>query len=253
MRDSIIFVKRILYRLSIFIFWIIIWQIAYMIIGRDIFVPSPFSVFKRLGVLIFLPSFWMTVYYSMIRVLAGFWISVIAGLLLGVISGMYKVVHDILNPLMVVIKSTPVMSFIIVALLWFTSTNVPVFICFLICFPIIWSNVAEGIKNTDSKLLEMAKAYNVSGKEILRKIYLPSIKPYFFAACFTSVGLGWKASVAAEVLSHPRNAIGSSLYSAKVYIDSADLFAWTLVVIVLSLIFELLFRKFAGDGRMENT
>lgn len=253
MRDSTISVKRILYRSSILIFWIIIWQIAYMIIGRDIFVPSPFSVFKRLGVLIFLRSFWITVYYSMMRVVAGFLISVAAGLILGVISGINKVFHDILNPLMVVIKSTPVMSFIIVALIWFKSTNVPVFICFLICFPIIWSNVAEGIKNTDGKLLEMAHAYNVSRKEILKKIYLPSIKPYFFAACFTSVGLGWKASVAAEVLSHPRNAIGSSLYSAKVYLDSADLFAWTLMVIVLSLIFELLFRKFAGGRKTEYT
>lgn len=251
MRDSTTFVKRILYRVSILIFWIAIWQIAHIIIGRDIFVPSPFNVFKRLGTLVFLPSFWKTVFFSMVRVMAGFLISIVAGLLLGVISGMSKVFHDILNPLMVVIKSTPVASFIIVALLWFTSTNVPVYICFLICFPIIWSNISEGIKNTDGKLLEMAHAYNVSSSKILKNIYLPSIKPYFFAACFTSIGLGWKAAVAAEVLSHPRNAIGSSLYSAKVYLDSADLFAWTLVVIVLSLMFEMLFRRFAGDGEIK--
>jgi NitT/TauT family transport system permease protein len=111
------------------------------------------------------------------------------------------------------------------------------------CFPVIWTNIVAGINNTDKKLLEMARAYGVKKTLVIRRIYIPSIMPYFSAACVTCFGLGWKVSVAAEVLSHPKYSIGSNLYSAKVYLDSSELFAWTLVVIILSIIFEMLFVK----------
>lgn len=190
-----------------------------------------------------LSVFWKSVAYSIYRVMAGLILSILLGVGIGIISSMNDYVYDLINPLMTAIKSTPVLSFIIIALIWFSSSNVPIFICFLMCFPVIWLNVVTGIRNVDEKLLEMAKVYRVRKSTVLRKIYLPSIMPYFSAASITCLGLGWKVSVAAEVLSHPKNAIGSHLYSAKVYLDSSDLFAWTVVVILLSLLFESIFAQ----------
>lgn len=190
-----------------------------------------------------LSVFWKSVAYSIYRVMAGLILSILLGVGIGIVSSMNDYVYDLINPLMTAIKSTPVLSFIIIALIWFSSSNVPIFICFLMCFPVIWLNVVTGIRNVDEKLLEMAKVYRVRKSTVLRKIYLPSIMPYFSAASITCLGLGWKVSVAAEVLSHPKNAIGSHLYSAKVYLDSSDLFAWTVVVILLSLLFESIFAQ----------
>ncbi|MEW9124389.1 MAG: ABC transporter permease [Thermotaleaceae bacterium] len=236
--------KRNLYKLFILFFWISIWQGVHWIIGRDIYVPSPFHVFSTLKELMGQWFFWKTIGFSIYRVILGLSLSILTGIVLGIFSSLNPIVYDLLHPLVVAIKSTPVLSFIILALIWFSSSNVPIFICFLMCFPIIWTNVVTGIRNVDKKLLEMARVYGVKKWLILKKIYLPSIMPYISSACITALGLGWKVSVAAEVLSHPRNAIGSYLYSAKVYLESKELFAWTLVVILLSLLFEKLIGAF---------
>lgn len=220
------------------LFWLLVWQLAYSIVRRDIYVPSPFMVFSALKALIVTGAFWKSVALSLMRVVIGLSVSVIFGVMLGVLSGLKPTVYALLNPLIIAIKSTPVMSFIILALVWFKSGTVPVFICFLMCFPIIWTNVVMGIRQVDSKLLEMAKVYRVSERHIIKSIYMPSVMPYFIAGLTMSLGLGWKVSVAAEVLSHPKFAIGSNLHSAKAYLDTPSLFAWTFVVIVLSLIFE---------------
>lgn len=235
--------KTMLYKLSILMFWVLIWQMVYIKIGRDIYVPSPLNVLLRLKELLVLTSFWASVAHSMLRVAAGLLISMVVGGLLGILCSLNRLLHDLLQPMIIAIKSTPVVSFILVAIVWFPSSRIPVFICFLMCFPVIWTNVVSGFNSVDKKLLEMAQVYRVSLFNITKHIYLPSIKPYFFAACITCLGVGWKVSVAAEVLSHPRYGIGTQLYSSKVYLDSTDLFAWTLVIILLSIAFELLFVK----------
>lgn len=243
MKDSIIidkFIKFIKYS-AILMFWLGVWQVVHIGIGRDVYVPSPFVVFETLFHLIKEKNFWLIVYHSMYRVAVGVMFSFIFGVALGILSGLSKWVYAVFHPFMVVVKSTPVISIIIIALIWLKSSNVPIFISFLMCFPIIWSNTVVGIHNVDNKLLQMAKVYAVPKFQILKQIYIPSLAPYLRAAMVTALGLGWKVSVAAEVLSHPRFAIGSELHSSKAYVDTPSLFAWTLVVVLLSLMFELVF------------
>lgn len=236
-------IMKVLRLLLITAFWVGVWQVVHLIIGRDIYVPSAFVVFDRLLDLVQTREFWEIVYASMVRVLIGVMISFLLGVSFGIIAGLNKWVYALFNPLMVVIKSTPVISIIIVALVWFTSSNVPVFISFLMCFPIIWTNTVTGIQNVDQKLLQMAKVYQVHRRDVILKIYFPSLTPFMNAAMITALGLAWKVSVAAEVLSHPRKAIGSELYTSKAYLDSPTLFAWTLVVVMLSLIFEFVLAR----------
>lgn len=228
-------IRVLLKNLAVLLFYFMVWQLLYLAVQREVYLPSPWQVLLRLTELVREVSFWQAVACSMYRVGWGLFLSVVTGVLFGVIAGWSRLCYDLLQPLVVAVKSTPVISFIIIALVWFPSSAAPVFICLLMCFPIIWTNTVTGIHSVDQKLLEMARVYRVGKIAVWQKIYLPEILPYFMAGVTASLGLGWKVSVAAEVLSHPRAAIGSQLYSAKVYLDSTGLFAWTLVVIILSL------------------
>ncbi|MCT4544684.1 MAG: ABC transporter permease subunit [Vallitalea sp.] len=223
-------------------FWILVWEVVALIIDRELYLPSPFTTFNALFNMIQVKEFWEIVLITILRVLIGFIISCVIGTVLGIICGINTYMYELFNPLIVTVKSTPVMSFIIITLLWFKSGNVPIFICFLMCLPIIWTAVVEGIKQVDKKILEMAYLFRVKKRYIIKDIYIPSIMPYLTTAMITSVGLGWKVTVAAEVLSRPKLSIGTKLKDSKVYLESPQLFAWTIVVIILSLMFEYVFK-----------
>jgi len=230
--------KKVIQSILGILFWLAAWQAIYFIVQNDILVPAPLEVFSLLGELILVKSFWSSIFFTIFRVFAGIFLAVVLGTVLGISSGLNRFLYELIAPLVVAVKSTPIMSFIIVALVWFGSGNVPIFICFLIAFPIIWTNIWEGINNVDIKLLEMAKVFQVSRFKILTSIYLPQIKPYFISGFLTIIGLGWKATVTAEVISHPVHAIGSGLYNARVSINTVALFAWTLAIIGISLLIE---------------
>ncbi len=226
---------------AVLVFWLLVWQLAYLAVNRELYLPAPLTVLHRLAGLIRLKTFWVDTLWSVLRVAEGFILALALAVLLGVASGLSRLVHALISPVVTAIKATPVMSFIMIALFWFSSGQVPVFICFLMCFPIVWTPMVEGIRNVDGQLLEMSRVFRVRLWVRIRRLYVPSLLPYFTPACLNALGYGWKVGVAAEVLSHPARSIGSHMYEAKAYLDSAELFAWTVVVIVLSMGFERLF------------
>lgn len=232
------------------IIWLAIWFIAAIIINDSFKFPGPVETIKALFVSIFPgEGFIQTVLTSLFRIIAGFTASCILGLVLGIWAGMRKGFADFMEPAVTVIKSTPVMSFIILAMIWFKFSTVPIIICFLMCFPIIYSNIREGISNTDGNLLAMAKVYKVSKSSIMKGIYLESIKPYFYSAANICLGLGFKVTVAAEVLANPDYGIGSRLYDAKIYLEPVEVFGWTFIILVLSYILEQLLKLAFRDKR----
>lgn len=222
------------------LFWIAVWQILYMIIQQEILIVSPARVLQRLYELSGSAEFWLSALYSMRHVLQGFVLGVIAGTFLAVLTSASKAMDDLFYPLVSIIKATPVVSFIILALVWIRSDRVPGFTAFLSVTPVVMSNVANGIHKTDRGLLQMAKCYRFGAWRTVRRVYVPSVMPYFTAACTTGMGFAWKTAIAAEVLSNTGISIGGKIYDAKVYLETADLFAWTAVVIVLSVILERL-------------
>lgn len=242
MKNFIISKNNKITRAWVIIFWILVWEIASLIINKEVYLPSPIITLKALIKLIVEIEFWNSVFMSVLRVAVGFTIACVCGIFIGIVCGLNRFFYELFNPLVITIKSTPVMSFIIIALIWFESGNVPIFICFLMCFPVIWTNVVQGIRGVDGNLLQMAKIYNVKKYLVIKDIYIPSIIPYISAGITMALGLGWKVTVAAEVISSPRFAIGAHLYNAKVYLESPELFAWTGVVIMLSFGFEYLFK-----------
>jgi len=244
--------KKISIKIAVILFWLALWQAIYLIVGNDFIIPRPLNVFIRLGELALTRSFWLSVFSTLMRVFVGICLSLLAGSILGILSGLNKFCNELLTPVVVAIKATPIMSFIIIALIWFGSQNVPIFVCFLIAFPIIWTNIREGTKNVDQKLLEMAMVYRVSKLRVFKNIYMPELRPYFLSGLVTIIGLGWKATVTAEVLSLPLHAVGGRLYDARVFWNSIDIFAVTISIIIISMIIEAVVAHFliGAKGRM---
>ncbi|MBT3319915.1 MAG: ABC transporter permease subunit [Clostridia bacterium] len=229
---------KILKGLAIAVFWIAMWQFAALIVNQPLFVPSPLETVASLGGLIVTSKFWLSVLMTFYRVVFGLVVSLVLGLVFAYISSHFKTVESVLAPFISAIKSTPIMSIIILALVWFQASFVPVFSCILLCFPIFYTNTLSGIKSVDKKYTELAKVYHVKRARILREITLPSVLPHIYAALSICLGFSWKAVVAAEVLSSPKYSMGFNLLTAKQHLETSALFAWTIAIIIISLAVE---------------
>ena len=219
-------------------FWIAVWALAAHKFGKPLLFPSPALVLKTLAELLQTKEFYIVTATSLINILSGTLLAVLSASVLAMATARFRILRDLIYPVMAVVKATPVASFIILMLLFLGPIKVPAFITFLIVLPIVWTNLDQGIASIDPLLSEVAKMYRFSAIKRIRILILPSIKPYFLSACKTSIGLAWKAGVAAEIIAMPPQTIGTMIGEAKLYIMSAEMFAWTLTVILLSLAIE---------------
>lgn len=236
MRTSGILSKIIKY-LLVFAIWIFVWWIIASIVNQEVFVPSFQSVAKRLARLIVSGNFWLTVGASLLRVLVGYVFGILLGVLFALL-GNNGFFDALFSPIKTIIKATPVASFIMLAWVWLTRNNIPSFVGMLMVVPVMWGNISTGIKSFNKEYLRFAKCYELSKIKKFKYIYLPQIMPYFTSALFTCSGLVWKAGIAAEVLCQPKNSIGAKLFDAKSMLETVDVFAWTTVIIIISLLLE---------------
>ena len=206
--------------------------------NKPLLLPTPFAVIKTIGTLSLTADFWLSISVSLVRILLGIALALLLGVLLAMLTVKSPFCHHLFSPLLTLCKATPVASVIFLVLLWVGRDQVPLFIAFIMALPIVWSNVREGLLQTDRKLLEMAQIFGLSKKEKLFAIRIPSLYPYFLAACRSAIALAWKAGIAAEVLCLPKRSIGLGIYEGKMYLETDALFAWTLVVILISALVE---------------
>ena len=233
-------VMRIVTGFTVAAFWLLLWILLARVIDKALLLPYPWMVAKTLGKLCITLAFWENVLLTLLRILAGIVSALVCGTLLAILTSRSTTAYRLLYPLITVIRATPVASFIILVWIWLGSGKLPVFICFLMVLPIVWAAVSDGIKALDPKLKQVCQVYRVPLGKRVRQFYIPSVLPYFLSACKTSIGMGWKAGVAAEVLAVTPNSIGKQLYNSKIYLETSELFAWTVVVILLSLAIEKL-------------
>lgn len=219
---------------------ITVWELVSLWLSSPIILPGPLEVSKSFADLSAQPIFWKHISYTILRTFLSFSISLCLSLFIGSLSGISRTADALLTLPMSIIKATPVVSFILLALFWFTSSQVPIFVSVLMTLPVMSSAVALGIKKTDPKLLEMAHTYGLSLKNRILHIYFPSIIPSFASGSLAAFGLSWKVVVAAEVISLPRYASGSALQTAKVHLETADVFSISLSIIILSFLCEIL-------------
>lgn len=215
-------------------FWLLVWQLAARWVNEPLLLVSPFSALNRLTELVREAAFWRAVWFTVGRILLGYAGSCVAGIGLAVLAYRLRLVRQLLSPLTATVKAIPVASFVILALLWVSSKNLSVLVSLLIGFPILYTNVLAGLDSTDPKLLEMARVFRVPFSAQLRTLYLHQAVPFLRSGMGLAMGLCWKSGVAAEVIGIPSGSIGERLYTAKVYLETPDLFCWTLVIVLLS-------------------
>lgn len=222
-------------------FWLSIWQLVSSLMGQEILLVSPLSALSRLGHLFLEADFWKTVWYSFSKISLGFFLAFILGIGMALLGANFRAFRVLIQPLMATIQAIPVVSFIILCLIWVSSRNLSVLISFLLVLPIIYTNVLTGIDSIDSSFMDLAKVFKMKRSKIIRYIYLSEVYPHLKSATYVSLGLCWKSGIAAEVIGMPNMSIGEKLYQAKIYLSTGDLFAWTLVIIVLSVAFRKVF------------
>ena len=220
------------------LFWLAVWQGLSLAVGQKILLASPVDAALALFRLLPEADFWTTVGRSFCRIALGFLLAAGAGVLLGIASTRSEVLRTLLSPLLHVIKATPVASFIIVALIWVPSRGLATFISFLMVFPVLYLESAEAVAALPRETAEMARVFRVPFARRLRYFYLPTLLPRYRAVCSAALGLAFKAGIAAEVIGIPSGSLGEKLYTAKIYLNTPELFAWTAVIVLLSAVTE---------------
>ena len=239
MKASTIWGKRWIRIVITTLFWLTVWQSVSIIIPKILF-AGPVQTMQSLLLMMQSIDFWKSIIYSLSKILFGFMLAFGAGCTVAVICKYSKFLQYMLDPMIQIMKSVPVACFIVVALIWVRAASISVVTVFFVVSPIIYINLIEGLAHVDLKMLEMAKLFRLSMLKRWRAVWLPSILPYLLSACRVSVGMALKAGVAGEIIGLPRWSIGEQIYLSKLYLNTADLFAWSLVIVGLSLAMEKL-------------
>ena len=228
--------------------WLGVWQLAALAAGRELLLPGPLAVGERLLVLGGTADFWLSVGSTQGGVFLGLLWGALAGAALAFATHFSPWADRLISPAVRVVRATPVVSFILLVYLWVARSAIPWVIAGLMVLPVVWGALGAGLDSLDKQLLEFARAYRFTRFKTLRLVCLPALRPQFSAGLLTAFGLAWKSGVAAEVLCPPAYAIGSRIQQAKLGLETADLFAWTLAIVALSLALEKLLRQVLKRG-----
>ena len=222
-----------------------VWGICAKLLDQKILLAGPWDVLVVLSTLIGQSLFWQTVSFSLLRIALGLMLGIVLGCILAILAGLCRAVEVLLWPYMAVVKASPVASVIVLCLVWFSGSTISILISFLIVFPIVYTNVLSAIRNLDPQMEEMADVFALDFWERLFYIRLPQLESHLLAALQLSCGMAWKAGIAAEVIGIPARSIGRQLYDAKLYLATPELFAWTFVLVCMSVLFEKVILQFA--------
>ena len=230
--------KKILYALLALGFWLLLWEILARGLDVDFIFPTVSATVRALLSLLGRGAFYKSVAFSLLRVLLGFAFGLCTGALLAILAHYIPLIGALITPLMSIVKATPVASFIMVLWCFIGASPVPIVIGALMVAPLIYHNLFDALGTKNPELSEICEIYEAKGFKKFRLLYLPVIFEFLIPAAVAGMGLCWKASVAAEIIAYTKDSIGREIYLSKAFLEGAELFAYTAVVIVLSLLFE---------------
>lgn len=214
------------------------------ILAKEVILPYPYAVLQRVLTFLSEPSFYIAVAYSLARVVVSFVLAMATGIFLGVLGGLYLPVRELLAPLMTLLQTIPQIGYILVLLMWFSSTTALIWIVYLMLMPIFYYNALQGVLHIDDELKDVIALYHHSFWFNLRVVYLPLIKGYIQSALQSCVPLGIKVAVMAEIFVSSKYGIGKQLYFARVQIDMTGIFAWIICMMLITAILNRLIGLF---------
>lgn len=228
-------------KIAIIVFWLVVWEVADRLINNRLVLAGPVRVVQALVDQLANLNFWVICGSSFGRLACGFLLSFAISVVLAVLAHRFSLLRDFVDPIVSMLKTVPMISFVIMLLIWVGNQMLTVYLALLVVLPFIYTATLAGLENADAKMLEMADAYQLSRWKRFVYVYRPALMPFLLSSCKVALGMSWKTGIMAEVIGTPKPSIGREMYLAKSYLDTPDLFAWTVVVIVLSLVFEKVF------------
>ena len=235
--------KNFCKKTAIIVFWLVVWEIADRIADNRLILAGPLRTLEALSEQVVQLDFWVICGASFGRITLGFLLSFVVGFLVALAACRVRLVRDFVDPIMSLLRTIPVVSFIIMLLIWVGNQALTVFLAFFIVLPIIYTNMVTGFESVDRQMLEMARVYGLSRWRTFLYVYRPAFMPFLMSSAKLSLGMSWKSGIMAEVLATPKPSIGKEMSTARTFLDTPDLFAWTVVVMVLSAVFEKLFME----------
>ncbi len=232
---------KVIKKILIVCIWLLLWQLVAIVIHNKILLAGPVETLGSLQRMAGEAEFWNSLKSSYLHIMLGALIGIVLATAFSALGFKYEIVKDILSPVVTAIKAVPVASFIILVLIWIGSENVSTVVVALVVFPVMYIGINNAFASADKKLLEMAYVYRMPGFNTFRYIYLPVLIPGIKSALSVAIPMGFKSGVAAEVIGQPLLSMGNGLYKAKIYLDTGDVFAWTIVIVLVSFVTEKLF------------
>lgn len=217
---------------------IILWMILSSFINNEIIVPSIKSTLLSMISIIKGPDFYGTIKYTLLRTLLAFSTSLFLAGLMGLISSISKIAYNLMLPILKFLNSVPTIAIIVLALIWLNNELVPVLVGFIMVFPILYETILNSILHIDGDIIEMAKIYKVGKRGIIKNIYLPSILYNLSSLFHSALGINLKMVIAGEVLGQPKYGIGTSLQLQRMYLNTPGVFAWIVIILLISGIFD---------------
>lgn len=230
--------KKAVQRTGAVLLALLLWQGVAMWLSDELILVSPVKVLLRLGTIWMEEGFFARIGFSLARVSGGFFLAFVVGVLLAALAGRFPLVETLLFPYMAVVKAVPVVSFIVLAYVWMSSRTVVMFISFLIVLPTVYTGLLSGIRAHDKKMDEMADVFRISSVRRFFFVRLPSLAPHIMSSVSLGAGLAFKSGIAAEIIAVPADSMGEAMYYASLWLQNVDLFTWTVVLLLLSILFE---------------
>ena len=174
------------------------------------------------------------------RCILSFFIALVVALILGIISNNLNIFKNFLTPITSLARSIPNMVLIVLTLIWFNKESAPYIVVFIMVFPVLYDAILGSMKSIDKGILEMAELYKISRKDKILNIYLPSIKFSLVSILSSTISLGFKIVIAGEVYGQPLYGIGAMIQSEKVNFNTTGIFAWIIIIVIISSILNLI-------------
>lgn len=214
--------KQFARKVIIIAFWLVVWELLDHVVDNRLVLAGPIRTLQALADQVVMPNFWMIVGASFGRIALGFLLSFVVGFLLALVACRVRPFRDFVDPIISLLRTIPVASFFIV-------------------LPLIYTNMVTGFESVDKQMLEMARVYGLSKWRTFLYVYRPAFMPFLLSSTKISLGMTWKSGIMAEVLATPKPSIGKEMATARTFLDTPDLLAWTVVVMVASVLFEKAF------------
>lgn len=219
--------------LGVFSF-LLLWQLGADMVGSALILPGPGEAFLSLAGMVLDQQFWLAMIGSLGRTLVAFGLTLLISLPLGILMGQSAHGRAFFGPYIAILRSTPVISVIVLGLIWFKSGDSPVWVCLLMTIPILVQAISEGVQARDRQILEMAKVFSLGPWTRMYRVVLPGLLPHFRAGGRSALGIGWKVVAAAEVLSMPRYGLGTMLQDARSNLETGQVLALTTALILVA-------------------